>query len=63
MVDRRYVFTRFKAENDLSLIALVADITRISLAIFTTWESNVFWELSKRFRKEMRSSILNFLVS
>ena len=40
IVDRRYVFTLLRAENERSLEAFVAGITRTRVINFTTSDSN-----------------------
>ena len=42
LVERRYVFTRLMAENDRSLTALVAGMTRRIFASTMTWGTKVF---------------------
>ena len=39
VIERRYVFTRFMAENDCSLTALVAGMTRRIFASTMTWDT------------------------
>ena len=43
LADRRYVFTRFNAEKDLSLVIFVAGMMSINLEIFTTSDSKTLW--------------------
>ena len=43
VVERRYVFTRFMTENDRSLTALVASMTRRIFASLMTWGTKVFF--------------------
>ena len=42
VIERRYVFTRFMAENDCSLTALVAGMTRRIFASTMTWDTKHF---------------------
>ena len=43
VVERRYVFTRFMAENDCSLTALVVGMTRRIFASTKNWGTKVFF--------------------
>ena len=63
IVERKYVFTRFSAEKDLSLTAFVAGITRSISASLTTCGINVFWALFNPCKNLMISWMLSLFLS
>ena len=63
VVDLKYVLTLFNAENERSLIAFAARITNISFAIFTTSVRTAHFKLSKLYRKEIKSVMVNDFLS
>ena len=55
VVERKYVFTHFKAENDLSLTALVAGMTSNSFPRVEISLNSFLWELSRDCKKVSKS--------
>ena len=63
VVERKYVFTRFKAENDLSLKALVASMMSNSFPRVEILLNSFLWELSRDCKKVTKSLTSNSEVS
>ena len=63
VVERKYVFTRFKAENDLSLTALVASMTSNSFPRVEISLNSFLRELSRDCKKVTKSLTSNSEVS
>ena len=63
IVERKYVFTRFKAENDLSPTALVAGMTSNVFSRVEISLNSFLRELSRDFKKVTKSLTSNSEVS
>ena len=63
VVERKYVFTRFKAENDISLTALVAGMTSNSLPRVEILLNSFLQELPRDSKKVTKSLTSNSEVS
>ena len=63
VVARKYVLTRFKAENERSLAAFVAGITNSNFPSVQISERSNLWGSSIDWKNDIRSSTLNLEVS